>query len=103
MRASTSASQAWGSTLLSLHVWMSVNMTAARSPPRSEPANSHDLRPSAIPLSTRSAALLLRQIRPGGGADERRPGPVDTRDQAQSIIYLDHTFLPTYRRRTCDW
>jgi len=36
---------------------MSVNMTAARSPPRSEPAKSHD-------FSARSAALLLRQIRP---------------------------------------
>src|SRR4051812_22071715 len=39
-------------------------MTAARSPPRSEPANSHALRPSAIPRSARSAALLVRQIRP---------------------------------------
>jgi len=30
-------------------------MIAARSPPRSEPANSQDLRPTAIPRSTRSA------------------------------------------------
>src|SRR4029453_15488390 len=51
MRASTSASQAWGSISLSLAVWISVSMTAARSPPRSEPANSHDLRPSAISQS----------------------------------------------------
>jgi hypothetical protein len=39
-------------------------LTAARSPPRSEPANSHDLRPSAMPRSARSAALLVRQMRP---------------------------------------
>src|SRR5216684_3534496 len=38
-------------------------MTAARSPPRSEPANSHALRPSAMPRNARSAALLLMQIR----------------------------------------
>ena len=47
-RASTSASQACGSMSLSLAVWISVHMTAARSAPRSEPANSHDLRPKAI-------------------------------------------------------
>ena len=64
MRASTSASQAWGSTSLSLAVWISVYMTAARSPPRSEPANSQALRPRAMPRSARSAALLVRQIRP---------------------------------------
>src|SRR5262249_28381768 len=62
MRASTSASHACGSTPLSRAVWISVYMTAARSPPRSEPANSHDLRPSAMPRSSRSAALLVRQI-----------------------------------------
>src|SRR3981189_3092638 len=50
MRASTSASQACGSTLLRLAVWISVYITAAHSPPRSEPANSH--------------ALLVRQMRP---------------------------------------
>src|SRR5262245_25431561 len=33
-------------------------MIAARSPPRSEPANSHDLRPIATPRSARSPALL---------------------------------------------
>ena len=38
-------------------------MKAARSAPRSEPANSHDFRPSANPRSARSAALLLRQMR----------------------------------------
>src|SRR5262252_8957424 len=41
MRASTSASQACGSTSLSRAVWISVYITAARSPPRSEPANAH--------------------------------------------------------------
>src|SRR5882757_7054998 len=64
MRASTSASQACGSTSLSRTVWIRVYITAARSPPRSEPANSHDFLPSAIPRSARSAALLVRQIRP---------------------------------------
>ena len=57
MRSRTSASHACGSTSLSFAVPMSVYITAARTPPRSEPANSHDLRPSAIPRSARSAAL----------------------------------------------
>src|ERR1041385_7638312 len=61
MRRSTSASQACGSMPLSLAVTISVYIAAARSPPRSEPANSHDLRPSAMPRNARSAALLLRQ------------------------------------------
>ena len=39
-------------------------MTAARCPPRSEPANNHDFLPSAIPRNARSAALLVRQMRP---------------------------------------
>ena len=41
MRARTSASQACGSMSLSFAVPISVYMNAARSPPRSEPANSH--------------------------------------------------------------
>jgi hypothetical protein len=45
-------------------VWISVYITAARSPPRSKPASSHDLRPSAMPRSSRSAALLVRQNPP---------------------------------------
>ena len=45
-------------------VIMSEYMAAARSPPRSDPQNSHALRPSAAPRSARSAALLLRQMRP---------------------------------------
>nr|BAM13966.1 transposase [Pseudomonas sp. K-62] len=64
MRVSTSASQACGSTPLSFAVTISVAMAAARSAPRPEPANSHALRPSAKPLSERSAALFVRQIRP---------------------------------------
>src|SRR5258708_1727184 len=35
-----------------------------RCPPRSDPANSHALRPGAIPRRARSAALLVRQMRP---------------------------------------
>ena len=58
MRASTSASQASGSTSLSFAVMISVVMAAARSAPRSEPAKSHDRRPSAKPRSARSAALF---------------------------------------------
>src|SRR5450759_1936561 len=42
---------------------MMLYIAAARCPPRSEPANSHDLRPKAIPRSARSAALFDRQIR----------------------------------------
>ena len=39
-------------------------MSAARSPPRSDPANSHAFLPRATPLKARSAALLVRQMRP---------------------------------------
>ena len=35
---------------------------AARSPPRSDPQNSHDFRPSATPRSPRSAALLKGMV-----------------------------------------
>jgi hypothetical protein len=59
-----SASQAWGSTSFILAVTIRLYMNAARSPPRSEPANSHDLRPSAMPRRARSAALFERQMRP---------------------------------------
>ena len=33
-------------------------MSAARRPPRSDPQNNHDFRPSATPRSPRSAAVL---------------------------------------------
>ena len=62
MRRSTSASQACGSRPLSFAVAMRVYIAAARSPPRSEPANSHARRPRAIPRRARSAALFDRQI-----------------------------------------
>src|SRR6185437_9279273 len=47
MRASTSASQARGSTSFSFAVIVSEYMAAARSLPQSEPANNHALRPQS--------------------------------------------------------
>ena len=41
---------------------MSVYMRAARSAPRSDPANSHDFLPRAKPRSARSAALLKGMV-----------------------------------------
>ena len=64
MRASTSASQACGSMSFILAVTISLYIAAARSPPRSEPANNHDFLPRAMPRRARSAALFVRQIRP---------------------------------------
>src|SRR4029077_13650524 len=64
MRARTSASQACGSTSFILAETMRLYMAAARSPPRSEPAKSHDFLPRAMPRSARSAALFDKQIRP---------------------------------------
>jgi len=64
MRERTSANQACGSTRFILHVMMRLYIAAARSPPRSDPQNSHDFLPRAIPLRPRSAALLERQTRP---------------------------------------
>ena len=64
MRARTSASQACGSTSFILAVTIRLYMAAARWPPRSEPQNSHDFRPRAMPRSARSAALFDRQMRP---------------------------------------
>ena len=48
---------------LSLAVGIRLYIAEARSPPRSEPANNHALRPSAMPRSARSAALLVKQMR----------------------------------------
>src|ERR1700734_1668561 len=62
MRARTSASQACGSTSLSFAVWMSVYMTAARSAPRSDPANSHDFLPRAKPR--RAPGRIVREADP---------------------------------------
>jgi hypothetical protein len=61
MQASTSVSQAYGSTL-SLAVMISVAMTAAWSAPRLESINSQDLRPSANRRNACSAAVMARQI-----------------------------------------
>ena len=55
-RASTSASQAWGSTLLRLAVVISVYIAAARTWQWSEPQNSHNFLPKVTPPSARSAA-----------------------------------------------
>src|ERR1700757_4577835 len=64
MRESTSASQASGSTSLNFAVVISVAIAAARSAPRSEPANCQDFLPNANPRSARSAALFVRQTLP---------------------------------------
>ena len=50
MRERTSASQACGSTPFILAVTMRLYMAAARCPPRSDPQNSHDFLPRAMPL-----------------------------------------------------
>jgi hypothetical protein len=49
MRARTSASQACGSMSFIFALTIRLYITAARSPPRSEPQNSHDLRPKVMP------------------------------------------------------
>jgi len=56
MRDRTSASQACGSTPFILAVTMRLYMAAARCPPRSDPQNSHDFLPRAMPRSPLSAA-----------------------------------------------
>src|ERR1700733_12209608 len=74
MRARTSASQACGSISFILAVTIRLYITAARSPPRSEPQNNQDFLPRAIPRTPRSAALLDRQMRPSSRkARERDP------------------------------
>ena len=52
------------STLFNLAVTIRLYIAAARCPPRSEPANSHDFLPRAIPRKARSAALFERQMQP---------------------------------------
>src|SRR3546814_4482280 len=95
MRASTSASHACGSTSLRRAVAMSVYMNAARSPPRSEPANSHDFLPRAMPLSARSAALFVRQIRPSSRnrvkADQSRSE--EHPSELQSLMLFSYSFF----------
>src|SRR5204862_4459920 len=64
MRERMSASQACGSTPFILAVTIRLYMAAARCPPRSDPQNSHDFLPRAMPRSPLSAALLERHTRP---------------------------------------
>src|SRR5947207_978405 len=54
-------------------------MAAARSPPRSDPEMNQDFRPRAIPRSSRSAALLVKQMRP---SREQSREDVDTLEHA---------------------
>jgi hypothetical protein len=63
MRAKISASQACGSTSLRRAVMISVITTAARSAPRSEPANNQARLPRARPRRLRSAALFVKPNR----------------------------------------
>jgi len=49
---------------LSVAVAIKVYIAAARSPPRSDLANSHARRPRATPRKARSAALFDKQMRP---------------------------------------
>ena len=72
--ASTSASQASGSTSLSFAVMISVAMAAARSAPRSEPANSQDLRPRAKPLQ-RAFGRVVGEADPAVVEEARKPVP----------------------------
>jgi hypothetical protein len=83
MRASTSASQAKGSTPLSFAVVINVTINAPRSAPRSEPARSHDFLPSAKPQAdaaiveeSSEAIPALEQIinRFGDGSRAREAG-----------------------------
>ena len=64
IRVRTSASQACGSMSFIFAETMRLYIFAARNPPRSEPANSQDFRPRAMPLSARSATknLILKSI-----------------------------------------
>jgi hypothetical protein len=67
-----------GSMSLSFAVTISPYSSAARSPPRSEPAKSQALRPRARPRNARSAALLVRQMRPSSRKrvnEAQRPYP----------------------------
>lgn len=90
-----SASPACGSMPFILAVMMSVYMKAARSAPRSDPANSHDFRPSAIARSFGIQCVVdkghafISHVFSGGvsvidGRDPRNPKPVN--------------FLPTHKR-----
>ena len=72
MRASTSASQACGSMSFILAVTMRLYMAAARWPPRSEPAKSHDF----LPESDTAKAAFSGVVRQADAAvvEEAREG-----------------------------
>lgn len=60
----TSASQACGSISFNFAVPIREYMAAARCPPRSDPAKSHDFLPRATPRNDLSAAAYSGVIRP---------------------------------------
>src|SRR5215472_17395818 len=86
MRARTSASQACGSTPFILAVTIRLNMAAARRPPRSDPQNSQDFRPRAMPLSPRSAALLETHTSVLKEQREARPSLQDVIERLGEIV-----------------
>lgn len=63
IRARISVSHACGSMPFIFAVTMRLYIAAARRPPRSDPQNSQDFRPRAMPRKPRSAALLERHTR----------------------------------------
>ena len=82
MRSRTSASQACGSASFNFAVPMSVYMTAARTPPRSEPANSQ-----AICVRDGDAAQ-----RPLGGVVRKADAAVveEAREAAPALEHVIH-------------
>ena len=87
MRASTSASQACGSTSFILAVTIRLYITAVRCPPRSDPQNSHDRRPKgdapqrAFGGVVRDASSAIVE-KPG----ERRPTSQQVVDGAGDVV-----------------
>src|SRR3954447_17506327 len=79
MRARTSASQACGSTSFNLAVTIRLQSAAARCPPRSEPANSHDFLPRAIQRSGLPPWGWRGEIRASCGCTHGDPFPAGPR------------------------
>jgi hypothetical protein len=73
MRASTSASQACGSTSFILAVTIRLYITAARPPPRLEPQNSQDYRPRAMPHGSFGGVIRQADAAVVEEAGERAP------------------------------
>jgi hypothetical protein len=96
IRASTSASQACGSVSLSLAVAIRVYMAAARSPPRSEPANNHDRHPTAIPQGALGGIVGQTDAPVVGKTGEGRPAPehVGDRFAGLAMVRQSATFGP---------